>query len=78
MVAMHAVGHQAILFIYERVDFLFVILFTVVGAIELSVDQSFTFFFWHFFIFVIIFCWMHSAVFYLEIDSLWLELSNCQ
>ena len=30
---MHAVRHQAILFIkiYERVDFLFVILFTVLG-----------------------------------------------
>ena len=34
---MHAVRHQAILFIkiYERVDFLFVILFTVVKAMEL-------------------------------------------
>ena len=59
---MHAVRHQAILFIkiYERVDFLFVILFTVVRAIlfsvarvilftvvramELSVDPSLTFF----------------------------------
>ena len=59
---MHAVRHQAILFIkiYERVNFLFVILFTVVRAIiftvvrvilftvikamELSVDPSLTFF----------------------------------
>ena len=59
---MRAVRHQAIIFIkiYERVDFLFVILFTVVrailftvvrvniftvvGAMELSVDPSSTFF----------------------------------
>ena len=40
---MHAVRHQAILFIYERVDFLFVILFTVVRVIELSVDPSLIF-----------------------------------
>ena len=32
------------LLIYERVDFLFVILFTVVRAMKLSVDPSLTFF----------------------------------
>ena len=38
---MHVVWHQAILFIYERVDFLFVILFTVVRVIKVSVDPAF-------------------------------------
>ena len=37
------------LLIYERVDFLFVILFTVVRAMELSEDPSFDFFQFFFF-----------------------------
>ena len=63
------------LLIYKRVDFLFVILFTEVRAMELSVDPSltfFNFFFGHFFVFFVIFCWMHS-VFYLYIDTFCLE-----
>ena len=58
---MHTVRHQAILlvFIYERVDFLIVmlfILFTVVRVIKLSVDPTsiFLIFFGHFFIFICI------------------------
>ena len=64
--------------INERVDLLFVILFTVVTVIKLSVDPSLIF--KNFFVIsssLLFFAAKHS-VFYLEIDTLWLELSNCQ
>ena len=66
------------LLIYERVDLLLVILFTVVTVVKLSVDPSLIF--KNFFVIsssLLFFVGMHS-VFCLQIDALWLELSNCR